>query len=81
MYGQPYIQKIIISTKKFRKGQQELDKACIEAKLLMKKLQMLMKTRFVRRFSFSMKLQGMLINLIFIITNNPCIGKQGCLMS
>jgi hypothetical protein len=42
--GQPYLQKIITSTKKFRKGQQELGKACIEAKLPMKKLQMLMKT-------------------------------------
>jgi hypothetical protein len=59
MDGQPYLQKIITSTKEFRKDQQELDKACIEATLPMKNLQILMKTRFVRRFSFFMKLQGM----------------------
>ncbi len=63
MDGQPYLQKIITSTKKLKKGQQELDKTCIEVKLLMKKLQMLMKTRFVRKLSFSMKLQGMLMQL------------------
>jgi hypothetical protein len=56
-----HIHKKKTSTKKFKKDQQELDKACIEAKLPMKKLQMLMKTRFVRRFSFSMKLQDMLM--------------------
>ncbi len=59
MDGQRYLQKIITLSKKLKKGQQELDKACIEAKLPMKKLHMLMKTRFVRRFSFSMKFQSM----------------------